>query len=101
MFNCDNILDYGPIANVCIAKEHHELVDFESFFTHTIYHECCHGFGPHSIILPSGQKSIVILVSVIIGLIFRFCTIIFVAKLVGLFTTSIEELKLSYNVDFT
>ncbi|KAI9084519.1 hypothetical protein K1719_033507 [Acacia pycnantha] len=48
-----------PIAEVCVAKEQQELVDFESFFTHTICHECCHGIGPHSITLPNGQKSTV------------------------------------------
>ncbi|XP_054783893.1 nudix hydrolase 3-like isoform X1 [Prosopis cineraria] len=48
-----------PIAEVCVAKEQQELVDFESFFTHTICHECCHGIGPHTIILPNGQKSTV------------------------------------------
>ncbi|KAL5554406.1 hypothetical protein UlMin_041807 [Ulmus minor] len=48
-----------PIADVCIAKEQQGLVDFESFFTHTICHECCHGIGPHSIILPTGQESTV------------------------------------------
>ncbi|KAK8497781.1 hypothetical protein V6N13_084764 [Hibiscus sabdariffa] len=48
-----------PIADACIAKEQHELVDFESFFTHTICHECCHGIGPHTIILPDGRKSTV------------------------------------------
>ncbi|KAJ9178897.1 hypothetical protein P3X46_010743 [Hevea brasiliensis] len=48
-----------PIADVCIAKEQMELVDFESFFTHTICHECCHGIGPHTITLPNGQKSTV------------------------------------------
>ncbi|PRQ50340.1 putative isopentenyl-diphosphate Delta-isomerase [Rosa chinensis] len=48
-----------PIADVCITKEQQELVDFESFFTHTICHECCHGIGPHTITLPSGRKSTV------------------------------------------
>ncbi|CAA2977942.1 nudix hydrolase 3 [Olea europaea subsp. europaea] len=48
-----------PIADVCVAKEQRELVDFESFFTHTICHECCHGIGPHTITLPNGQKSTV------------------------------------------
>nr|KAJ0185027.1 hypothetical protein LSAT_V11C900474250 [Lactuca sativa] len=48
-----------PIADLCIAKEQQELVDFDSFFTHTICHECCHGIGPHTITLPSGQKSTV------------------------------------------
>ncbi|KAJ0770423.1 putative isopentenyl-diphosphate Delta-isomerase [Helianthus annuus] len=48
-----------PIVDVCIIKEQRELVDFDSFFTHTICHECCHGIGPHTITLPSGQKSTV------------------------------------------
>nr|POE77021.1 nudix hydrolase 3 [Quercus suber] len=48
-----------PISDVCITKEQQELVDFESFFTHTICHECCHGIGPHTITLPNGQKSTV------------------------------------------
>nr|KAJ0188674.1 hypothetical protein LSAT_V11C900474230 [Lactuca sativa] len=48
-----------PIADLCIVKEQRELVDFDSFFTHTICHECCHGIGPHTITLPSGQKSTV------------------------------------------
>ncbi|KAM7254240.1 hypothetical protein ACFE04_031922 [Oxalis oulophora] len=48
-----------PIANACITKDQQELVDFESFFTHTICHECCHGIGPHTITLPNGEKSTV------------------------------------------
>lgn len=52
-----NILQ--PIADVCIRKEQQELVDFGSFFTHTICHECCHGIGPHSITLPDGRRSTV------------------------------------------
>nr|GMD97422.1 nudix hydrolase 3 [Ipomoea batatas] len=48
-----------PIADACIAKELREFVDFESFFTHTICHECCHGIGPHTITLPNGKKSTV------------------------------------------
>ncbi|KAL9690340.1 hypothetical protein QQ045_010738 [Rhodiola kirilowii] len=48
-----------PISNACINKEQLSLVDFDSFFTHTICHECCHGIGPHSITLPNGQKSTV------------------------------------------
>nr|KYP51318.1 Nudix hydrolase 3 [Cajanus cajan] len=48
-----------PIAAACVAKEQQEHVDFESFFTHTICHECCHGIGPHTITLPNGQKSTV------------------------------------------
>ncbi|KAB1199029.1 Nudix hydrolase 3 [Morella rubra] len=51
-----------PIADVCIAKEQQEPVDFESFFTHTIFHECCHGIGPHTITLPNGQNSTVRLI---------------------------------------
>ncbi|XP_071725346.1 nudix hydrolase 3-like [Rutidosis leptorrhynchoides] len=48
-----------PIADACIAKDQQGLVDFDSFFTQTICHECCHGIGPHLITLPSGQKSTV------------------------------------------
>ncbi|XP_072952824.1 nudix hydrolase 3 isoform X1 [Typha angustifolia] len=48
-----------PIANVCITEEQKEYVDFESYYTHTICHECCHGIGPHAIVLPSGQHSTV------------------------------------------
>ncbi|KAJ4959224.1 hypothetical protein NE237_026335 [Protea cynaroides] len=48
-----------PIADICIREEQRIHVDFESFFTHTICHECCHGIGPHTITLPSGQKSTV------------------------------------------
>ncbi|KAG5537376.1 hypothetical protein RHGRI_024721 [Rhododendron griersonianum] len=48
-----------PIAEVCISKEQQDCVDFDSFFTHTICHECCHGIGPHSITLPTGEKSTV------------------------------------------
>ncbi|CAK7336354.1 unnamed protein product [Dovyalis caffra] len=48
-----------PIAQACISKEQKGLVDFESFFTHTICHECCHGIGPHTIKLPDGQTSTV------------------------------------------
>ncbi|KAI4305030.1 hypothetical protein L6164_028421 [Bauhinia variegata] len=45
------------IAEVCLKKGQQELVDFETFFTHIICHECCHGIGPHTITLPNGQKS--------------------------------------------
>lgn len=48
-----------PIAAACISREQCGLVDFDSFFTHTICHECCHGIGPHTITLPNGQKSTV------------------------------------------
>eukprot|EP00268_Persea_americana_P055416 TRINITY_DN643_c0_g3_i1.p1 TRINITY_DN643_c0_g3~~TRINITY_DN643_c0_g3_i1.p1 ORF type:complete len:926 (+),score=205.34 TRINITY_DN643_c0_g3_i1:55-2778(+) len=48
-----------PIADVCIKEEEKKHVDFDSFFTHTICHECCHGIGPHSITLPNGRKSTV------------------------------------------
>ncbi|KAI9070827.1 hypothetical protein K1719_047204 [Acacia pycnantha] len=47
------------MMNCVLQREQQELVDFESFFTHTIFHECCHGIGPHSITLPNGQKSTV------------------------------------------
>ncbi|XP_019085169.1 PREDICTED: nudix hydrolase 3 [Camelina sativa] len=48
-----------PIAEITISKEQRGLVDFDSFFTHTICHECCHGIGPHTITLPDGQTSTV------------------------------------------
>lgn len=48
-----------PISEVCIAQEQRKYVDFDSFFTHTICHECCHGIGPHTIQLPNGQTSTV------------------------------------------
>ncbi|XP_058788355.1 nudix hydrolase 3-like [Vicia villosa] len=48
-----------PIAIACVAKEQQELVDFKSFFTHIICHECCHGIGPHTISLPNGKESTV------------------------------------------
>ncbi|XP_062112889.1 nudix hydrolase 3 [Humulus lupulus] len=48
-----------PISDACLVEEQQELVDFESFFTHTICHECCHGIGPHTIILPNGKQSTV------------------------------------------
>ncbi|KAK1289822.1 Nudix hydrolase 3 [Acorus calamus] len=48
-----------PIANVCIKEDQKVYIDFESFFTHTICHECCHGIGPHTIKLPDGRQSTV------------------------------------------
>ncbi|KAJ6829610.1 nudix hydrolase 3 [Iris pallida] len=48
-----------PIADVCIKEEQREYINFESFYTHTICHECCHGIGPHTIILPCGRQSTV------------------------------------------
>ncbi|KAJ3695423.1 hypothetical protein LUZ60_000800 [Juncus effusus] len=48
-----------PIADVCIKDEQKQYIDFESYYTHIICHECCHGIGPHSIVLPDGQKSTV------------------------------------------
>ncbi|XP_074568606.1 nudix hydrolase 3 [Curcuma longa] len=48
-----------PIADVCIKADQKEFIDFESFYTHTICHECCHGIGPHTITLPNGDKSTV------------------------------------------
>ncbi|XP_031279456.1 nudix hydrolase 3 [Pistacia vera] len=48
-----------PIAEVCVKEEQQKLVDFDSFFTHTICHECCHGIGPHTIRLPDGRESTV------------------------------------------
>lgn len=74
-----------PIADVCVAKEQRELVDFESFFTHTICHECCHGIGPHTITLPNGQKSTVRLVSFVVT---------HLQSLLHLFTMSLQYLVL-------
>ncbi|KAJ8479905.1 hypothetical protein OPV22_023632 [Ensete ventricosum] len=48
-----------PIADVCIKEDQKEFIDFDSFYTHTICHECCHGIGPHTIILPNGVQSTV------------------------------------------
>lgn len=48
-----------PIAQMCLSELQQKDVDFESFFTHTICHECCHGIGPHSIILPNGKETTV------------------------------------------
>ncbi|KAM0858366.1 hypothetical protein ACQ4PT_047867 [Festuca glaucescens] len=48
-----------PIADACIREEQKDYVDFEPYYTHIVCHECCHGIGPHSIILPSGKKSTV------------------------------------------
>ncbi|KAA0058698.1 hypothetical protein IC582_002392 [Cucumis melo] len=48
-----------PIAHVCIANDQREFVDFDSFFTFAICHECCHGIGPHTITLPNGKQSTV------------------------------------------
>ena len=54
-----------PIANACITNEQREFVDFDSYFTHVICHECCHGIGPHTITLPDGKETTVRLVSTI------------------------------------
>ncbi|KAL6635271.1 hypothetical protein ACP70R_027942 [Stipagrostis hirtigluma subsp. patula] len=48
-----------PIAYACIREEQKDYVDFEPYYTHIVCHECCHGIGPHSIVLPSGKKSTV------------------------------------------
>lgn len=48
-----------PIADTCISEEQKQYVDFESMFTHTVCHECCHGIGPHTIELPNGKQSTV------------------------------------------
>lgn len=48
-----------PISQVCLSKLQQEDVDFDSYFTHIICHECCHGIGPHSIILPNGKETTV------------------------------------------
>ncbi|TVU27936.1 hypothetical protein EJB05_19439 [Eragrostis curvula] len=48
-----------PIADACIREEQKGYVDFEPYYTHIVCHECCHGIGPHSIVLPCGKKSTV------------------------------------------
>lgn len=48
-----------PIATVCVEASQRGAVDFASFFTHTICHECCHGIGPHNIVTPDGRQSTV------------------------------------------
>ncbi|CAM6129567.1 unnamed protein product [Calypogeia fissa] len=48
-----------PIAGVCVEESQREYVDFDSFFTHTICHECCHGIGPHNIVSKQGKESTV------------------------------------------
>lgn len=48
-----------PIASVCVEASQRGAVDFDSFFTHTICHECCHGIGPHNIVTPDGRESTV------------------------------------------
>lgn len=78
----------SPIADACIAKEQHELVDFESFFTHTICHECCHGIGPHTITLPDGQKSTVRLVSYNVSFLFLFYLAVYRMCLSSIFSTT-------------
>eukprot|EP00252_Welwitschia_mirabilis_P017861 TRINITY_DN3977_c0_g1_i1.p1 TRINITY_DN3977_c0_g1~~TRINITY_DN3977_c0_g1_i1.p1 ORF type:complete len:777 (+),score=147.62 TRINITY_DN3977_c0_g1_i1:111-2441(+) len=47
------------ISDICISEEQRQLVDFESFFTHTVCHECCHGIGPHNVFFPDGKESTV------------------------------------------
>lgn len=48
-----------PISQVCLSHSQQEDVDFDSYFTHIICHECCHGIGPHNIILPNGKETTV------------------------------------------
>lgn len=48
-----------PISQVCLAKLQQQDVDFDAYFTHIICHECCHGIGPHNIILPNGKETTV------------------------------------------
>uniref|UniRef100_A0A1S3CE65 Nudix hydrolase domain-containing protein n=1 Tax=Cucumis melo TaxID=3656 RepID=A0A1S3CE65_CUCME len=48
-----------PIADACITNEQRGFVDFDSYFTHVICHECCHGIGPHTITLPDGKETTV------------------------------------------
>lgn len=39
-----------PIGNECVCNDQQNLVNFDSFFTHTLCHECCHSIGPHELI---------------------------------------------------
>lgn len=39
-----------------IAEEQRKYVNFDSFVTHTISHECCRDIGPHTITLSDGQN---------------------------------------------
>jgi len=39
-----------PIAKECVCNDQVHLVHFESFFTHTLCHECCHSIGPHDLL---------------------------------------------------
>ncbi|KAJ7532444.1 hypothetical protein O6H91_13G003600 [Diphasiastrum complanatum] len=48
-----------PIARICVAEAQRTNIEFNSFFLHTLCHECCHGIGPHNIVLPDGQHSTV------------------------------------------
>ncbi|KAL2621337.1 hypothetical protein R1flu_001542 [Riccia fluitans] len=47
-----------PIASVCVEKSQRGFVDFNSFFTHTICHECCHGIGPHNIVVDGRESTV-------------------------------------------
>ncbi len=38
-----------PIAKRVLAKDEQADVNFDSFFTHIVTHELCHGLGPHQI----------------------------------------------------
>ena len=42
-----------PISKETVCEDQVDLVNFESFFTHTLCHECCHSIGPHD--LPNGK----------------------------------------------
>jgi hypothetical protein len=48
-----------PIANLVLNPDQMELVDFESFFNHTLMHELAHGLGPGTIVAPDGSKTTV------------------------------------------
>jgi hypothetical protein len=46
-----------PIAHIVLAPPQVEMVDFESFFNHTLMHELAHGLGPGNITLPDGTRT--------------------------------------------
>src|SRR5262245_15409189 len=48
-----------PIANIVLAADQVQYVDFESFFGNTLMHELAHGLGPGTITLADGTKTTV------------------------------------------
>ncbi|MDX1582132.1 MAG: peptidase [Thermoanaerobaculia bacterium] len=45
-----------PIAMRLLTPEHSELVSFDPFFNHVLFHELSHGLGPGVITGPDGEK---------------------------------------------